>query len=457
MRLTWPAERVLAALADSALEAAWLTIVYLLVQPWIGDGVLHMALPPFAVAALAGLLFARSAAGLERDTYTLAGTGAAILAAVIGTLAFVPEVAATDPWAALRAHPGGLLAGVAFLRGSAHAEDGAEGANVETILAVGLFGLVPFWGLLTLSGLTTDPAYAAAALGASITFVTAGLLAMGLARLAALGSEGVTRPTRRRWLGLLFAVLGGALVVSLPLAAVLGVPLGVALLGVLGPIGAVIVGLVVLFTLPFAFLAGWLTEFFRQYAPGLGQILDLLRQGGLGRQQPAPESATTSGDGAFFGYLIIAIIAIAIVVFVAVRMLGRVTVRTPTGEPDEVRVTEIPPPRLRLPRISLPRRPHAPRTAREAYLAALELFSGTDASRRVDETPAEHAQRVARPDFGRLAVDYELDAFAGRTLNPPEERRALLRWDRLRRTVPRRRTHMRPTDANGEGAEGHAH
>ena len=40
MRLPWPAERVLAALADSALEAAWLTIVYLGVATlcfvWIG-------------------------------------------------------------------------------------------------------------------------------------------------------------------------------------------------------------------------------------------------------------------------------------------------------------------------------------------------------------------------------------------------------------------------------------
>lgn len=434
MRSTWPPERVLAALADSALEAAWLTLVYLLVQPWIGDGELHMALPALAVAALAGLLFARLLADLPRDTYTLLGTGAAVLAAVVGILGFVPQLTATDAWAALRAHPGGLLLGVAFLRGSAHAEEGAEGANVETILGVGLFGLVPLWGVLSLSGLAADHAYAAAALGASISFVTAGLLAMGLARLLALSSEGVNRPTRRRWLGLLFAVLGGALVVSLPLAAVLGVPLSVAVLGVLGPIGAVLVGLVVLFALPFAFLAGWLTEVFRQYAPGLGDLLNLIRQGGLGRQQPPPASATSSGDGAFFGYLLLAIIAIAIVVFVAIRMLGRVTVRTPVGDADEVRVTEIPPPRLRLPRVSFPRRPRPPRTAREAYLAALALLSGTDASRRVDETPAEHAQRVARRDFGRLAVDYELDAFAGRTLNAPEERRALQRWERLRRT-----------------------
>ena len=434
MRSTWPPERILAVLADAALEAAWLTLIYLLVQPWIGDGELHMALPALAVAAVIGLLFARVLADLPRDRYTLLGTGAAVLAAVIGTLAFVPQLASTDPFAALRSHPGGMLLGVAFLRGSAHAEGGAEGANVETILSVGLFGLIPFWGVLSLSGLASDGDYAAAALGASISFVTSGLLAMGLARLMALSSEGVNRPTRRRWLGLLLAVLGGALVVSLPLAAVLGVPLSVAVLGVLGPIGAVLVGAVVLFTLPFAFLAGWLTEVFRQYAPGLGDLLNLIRQGGLGQPRELPPNQDVAGTGAFFGYLILAIIALLVVVFVAVRMLNRLDTRQQFGEGDEVRVTEIPPPRLRLPRVRLPQRPRPPRTAREAYLAALDLLAGTDASRRVDETPAEHAQRVARGDFGRLAIDYELDAFGGRSLNAREEGRALERWNRLRRS-----------------------
>jgi hypothetical protein len=51
----------------------------------------------------------------------------------------------------------------------------------------------------------------------------------------------------------------------------------------------------------------------------------------------------------------------------------------------------------------------------------------------VDETPAEHARRFGSTDLSRLAVDYQLDAFGGRLLNAPEERRALDRWQRFKR------------------------
>jgi hypothetical protein len=129
-------------------------------------------------------------------------------------------------------------------------------------------------------------------------------------------------------------------------------------------------------------------------------------------------------------------LVLAVVAYAIVRMLGRRTVRTPLADANEVRATELPTPQLRMPRIHLPQRAHAPRTAREAYLAVLHLLAGTDAARAVDETPAEHARRVGSSDVSRLAADYQLDAFGGRALTAPEERRALDRWRRVKRRSP---------------------
>ncbi|HEX5395915.1 MAG TPA: DUF4129 domain-containing protein [Candidatus Limnocylindria bacterium] len=437
MRSISSPEEALAALADASLEAAWLMLVYLLVQPWIGDGELHLGLPALAVAVLAGLLFARAASDLPRDSYTLIGSGLTVLAAAIGVLAFVPDIARADPFSAFGAHPGGLLAGVAFLRGSAHAEEGAEARNVERILGIGLFGLVAFWLLFSLAGLAVLPEFAQPALSACITFVTACLLAMGLARLASLGSDGVGRPTRRRWLGLLFGVLGLALVVSLPLAAVLGVPLGVAVTGVLGPLGVVAYGLLVIITLPFAVVAGWLTEYFKN-SPALAEILGNLFGNNVGSGlEQAPGPLTPGGDGSWVGTVLLVTLLAVVAILIIVRMLGRRTVRTRLASDNEMRATELPTPQLHMPRIHLPQRSRAPRTAREAYLAVLHLLVGTDAARAVDETPAEHARRLRAADVSRLAADYQLDAFGGRALTAPEERRALDRWRRVKRRSPR--------------------
>ena len=104
------------------------------------------------------------------------------------------------------------------------------------------------------------------------------------------------------------------------------------------------------------------------------------------------------------------------------------------------------------PRFAL-RRPHrraAPHDAVEAYLAALvELSAVEPLSRAPDETPREHARRVAAtlaldrgsgPErvtqiavpLGRLALDYELVRFAARRVTTVEDRRAIGRWTSIR-------------------------
>jgi hypothetical protein len=83
----------------------------------------------------------------------------------------------------------------------------------------------------------------------------------------------------------------------------------------------------------------------------------------------------------------------------------------------------------------------APTDAPSAYVALLHELEERPAARRAPgESPAEHARRLREAGTGesgldRLAADYALVRFAGRAITSKEERRALARWARLRRTL----------------------
>ena len=77
-----------------------------------------------------------------------------------------------------------------------------------------------------------------------------------------------------------------------------------------------------------------------------------------------------------------------------------------------------------------------------AYIAALgELDHNPDYARAAAETPAGHAARMqvaampGRAELARLAADYQLARYAERQLNRPENRRAVARFERLRRLL----------------------
>jgi hypothetical protein len=88
----------------------------------------------------------------------------------------------------------------------------------------------------------------------------------------------------------------------------------------------------------------------------------------------------------------------------------------------------------------------------EAYPLALPLLVGRLEERRTGETPREHARRIAPTELGRtvgrLAIDYQLTAFARRPLTPAEERRALERWRQVERAS---RTPVRAEDRGDPG------
>lgn len=431
-------DRALAALADAALQGAWLTLAYVLVQRIAGDGELHLGLAELAGAALAGLLLARHGRALSRRRYAGLLVSITLAATFLGWIGpMLQSLGAGDLRAALLANPGGLLAGIAVIRGTAHADAASDGATVEGMLGPGLLGLAVFWMIATLIGLVALPALAGTALTASVAFVTATLLALGLARLAELRHEGMEQGDSRRWLGLLLGVTGLMLLVSLPLAAVLGVPLLAALTGVLGPFAPLLSAALLLLAVPFAFLAGWLVEVFT----ALGRLLGAhAAQNAVSSIAPGPVSLPPllGGGGEASGplLLLITLIGVVGVALIVARMLRRPALGHLVRPASEVRATELPTPHLVLPRLRRAHRRSLPRTAREAYLAALEaLGRSPSTARQSAETPAEHARRLRASELGqplaRLAADYQLDAFGGRVLSEPEERRAIDRWRRL--------------------------
>ena len=121
-------------------------------------------------------------------------------------------------------HPGGILLGLAVLRGTAHVTPDDDERIAEIALGPGLAAIAAIWVVLTLSGGGHQPATLDAAFAATVTFVAAGLLSMGLARSAGLRDSGAVGAERRTWVGVLVAVMAGMLAVAIPLALIVGVP-----------------------------------------------------------------------------------------------------------------------------------------------------------------------------------------------------------------------------------------
>ena len=136
---------------------------------------------------------------------------------------------------------------------------------------------------------------------------------------------------------------------------------------------------------------------------------------------------------------VIPLVIVIIVAFVLIRTYVRRSRRSMVhSTPVEVREFERPTGlRLPRPRLPIPRRQVAPRSASEAYVASLDVLAQwPELTRLPAETPAEHARRVRGVGIGaslsRLAADYALVEFGRRTLTPSEHRRAIERWRRIR-------------------------
>jgi hypothetical protein len=443
MRSNASPESVAALLAASLLEAAWITLVYVLIESLRGPAEAPLSMLAFAGVALAGIGFARWSTHRGRHVYRTPVAAITVALALLGWLLPLGPDAAhilDDPALAFGLHPGGILLGLAFLRGSGHATRADDERIAEVALGPGLAAVAGLWVLLAASGGTAEAWVVGAASAATVTFVTAGLSSIGLARLADLRGAGVRGADRRIWDGVLIGVIVGLLVVALPLAVILGVPFG----GAVRTVAEVVAGIIVIAATPFIWVGALLGQglylfivFLRGLAGGTmsdpgGVILGPLLgwQGVLG---PGSQNGLALG--------VIPLVIVIVVAFVAIRSLVRRSRRSVVhSTPVEVREFERPTGmRLPRPRLPIPRRHAAPRSASEAYVASLDVLAQWPEFMRLpSETPAEHARRVrgagVGPSLGRLAADYALVEFGRRTLTQSEHRRAIERWRRIRAT-----------------------
>ncbi len=454
MRSTWSADRLLRLLATASLEAGWLTLIYLAVQWLAHSEQLTLGIGELGLAVIGGVLLVRSIDSRSPAVHAVVLLMAAVVVGVLGIwLSVAPATSRADLVAGLRANPGGVLLGVALLRGAAHGDLDRSASRAERLLDAGLLGLVGYWLFAGASGLSGSEPFSATAYAATLTIVSASLLSLGLARLTELRVEGVDRAARWRWLVLLIAVIAVVLAVGAPLAAVLGVPVAAALEGVAGPLAPVLLVLSAVIVIPLGLIAE-LIHLLLPWSTGVTPPdLGPLPSQGLGSAQPGQGLVSPMGlDWTLWPLLI----GLALLGAILYRGMLRRSLRDDDLEPgEEIRegepLDEIPLPHL--PRLRLPwrrRRARVPATAEEAYRLALPLLVGRPEERRAGETPREHARRVVPmplgPSVARLAADYQLNVFAERTLTPAEERRALERWRRVERAS---RSAPRP----GEGGE----
>ena len=402
-----------------------------------------------AVVAAVGAAVARVAARRLGDRWPWLAVALAAVAGAIGWLG-APEVRAllsvrgtSGIGEALGANPGGWLAGLAFVRGVAHAQLRPDPARTGSMLWLGVPGLAV---AALVGGMIAEPWRSRFLVDAEATvlvFLLAGILALALARLSMI-PRGIELDWRRNpaWVTLLVTLVLATAAAAIA-ASVFAAPVIVAILeAAMTPL--LLIGLVAGFDRRAArillvsvcaavFLGALILAFQGLARPGGGAAT-----GGI----VVPGGSTTAP------HALIAIAAVAVVgAIVTVLVLARLWMRTSRPPVDDVTETRVidrgevaRPARRGRRRLSFGRRP-VPTDAVAAYVALLEDLEPLPPVRRAPgETPSQHARRLRDAGLGGLeldllAADYGLVRFGERRLSQPEERRALARATSLRRRL----------------------
>ena len=363
-------ERLLAALPVAMVvtaEAAWITVVYAAIDVAVGTGTLQLGIWAFVAGALAGRFVARrwSVATLLVGSIVVGACGWLLEPAVRTALA------GPTPVSALATNAGGWLLGVAMWRGGRGlGSDATEGAS---LLTTGLFVLAIPWFVGTQGATATS--FVEVALPATLVFAGAGLLAVGLARLEALGDDaGVDWRRNHSWLAMFVAVVLLMLVLGIPTASALGVSLDSVARSVLAPVSVA--------TDVAAAAVSPLVEQISRPGPAIPP----------GSELPTTDPRWTEW---FLGLAAIVMGAIAIALLV---VLVRTWRSTPSEEDEELVIEQhlfvIPRPSFairRPPRIPGRRRnaTRDPSTASEAYLVVLgRLAADPETARSAAENPS---------------------------------------------------------------------
>jgi hypothetical protein len=423
---------VLAVVAEGAL----LAVVYVAVETTID----HRAplLGVFELAAAAGATaYLVHRRWIDPDDDPLRFLGWLALLGIVGWLwdADVRRLLlAGDPVSAFPLHPGGWLMVVAGMRGVARGVEIDDRALTRLVL-VGVPALSVPWIIGQVAAGELRDVFIEEAFVASISFVTAGFISAGLARLQEIGREtGIDWRHDRSWLGTVFGVLVVVLAVGIPASVLLGLPDDAVARGILGPIISVLGYLVIAVAAATALVAALLAAMLKS----------------IGISLPPPVSPNQAGPQPFEALTLdqirgpmTALIAAWIVIAIVLVVLARVWLRRRPGRAgrggSEERSFRLPEHlfsrRARPPRAPARQRRRDPTDAVDAYLAALDdLAAQAPAEARAEhETPRAHAGRVRLGiELDALQADYGLARYAGRALSDAEHRRAIGRWRRLR-------------------------
>jgi hypothetical protein len=337
----------------------------------------------------------------------------------------------------------GWVGALAVLRGYAHAKLPVSAGTLGTVFAVG----VPCLAIAALAGgMIAEPhraRFLADATVAVVIFAGSVVVALAIARLTAVGAgSGFDWRRNPTWVALLVVLVLTTLAVAVPSS--IASPLIALIAGsAVGPL--LVIGLVLGFNKQAArniaiVVAGLVLLFgLIRLLTGFGTPLKISLGGATGG-----EPATTDpGPVVQVGLLVVVIVAM-ILVLVLARLWSRRAGPT-TDDLDEVRLidrgdeSDLRPPRWRL-GLGLRSGPE-PRDAVAAYLRLLRDLEARPTVRRDPaETPAAHAARLrtagaADLSLDLLAADYALARFGGVELSSAEQRRAIGRWRRLRRSL----------------------
>ncbi len=440
MRLSWPADRVIGWLLPILAilaEGAWLTVVYVAVETTI-DGRVPI-LGTFELAAAAGL----AALGVRRGLIHPDENPLAFFATLIGfgAVGWLWDdqarslLLAGDLATAIGHHPGGWLLLVAAMRGVGRGVEIDDRALTRLVL-LGVPMLAIPWVLGQLASSELRPVFVEQAFVSSLTFISAGFMAAGLARLQEIGREtGVDWRTSRSWLGTVLGVLAIVLAIGIPAAYVLGLPVETVTRGLIGPAFSLL-GYILL---ALAFVAAILAAALYEALSRIGIVLPgPLTPAELSRLPQMREYTLEQLQGPITTVAILWVAVVLLAVIVVRTWIRRRARGRPRGGTEE-RTFSIPQGsfRLEMPRLGgLSRRVRraAPTDAVSAYLATLDDLAAHDPARarREPESPHAHADRVELADLGRLQADYSLARYGGHRLTDAEHRRAMGRWRRIR-------------------------
>jgi hypothetical protein len=443
MRLPWPSERILGWLLPVLAiiaEGAWLAVVYVAIETTIDGrepllGVLELS------AAAGATAIAVRRGWLHPDERPLSFFAVVVGIGIVGWT-WDDRVRALllqgDVPGAIGLHPGGWLMLVAAMRGVGRAYEIDDRALTRLVL-VGLPGLAIPWILGQLGAGELQPVFVEEAFVATLTFIAAGFMAAGLARLQEIGREtGVDWRTNRSWLGTVLGVLAVVMAIGIPAALLLGLPVDTVVRGLIGPA----LTLLSYAFLAIAYVAAILSTALYEILHRIGIVLPAPMTPSEVSQLPVVREYTLEQLQGPITTVVILWAAVAILAIIVIRTWIRRRARGRGRTGGEERSFRIPQrsSRLSMPRLHVPRRPGGPPTdAVAAYLAALGELATHDAerARRDAETPRAHASRIGVVEIGALQADYALARYGSRRLSRSEHRRAVGRWQRLRNRLRR--------------------